>query len=148
VEAVTIPARVSLVTLGVTDVVRSTEFYERLGWKPSSASVPGEVTFFRTGGAILAVWGEGDLAVDAGRDDIAGPGFRGSGLAINCASRDEVDDAFRTVEAAGGTITKAAEAMDWGGYSGYFADPDGHVWEIAHNPGWPLGDDGLPQLPV
>jgi catechol 2,3-dioxygenase-like lactoylglutathione lyase family enzyme len=147
-EGMTVPARISLLTLGVSDVARSTAFYERLGWPLSSASVPGEVSFFRTGGGLLAVWGNDDLAADAGRSDVAGPGFRGMSLAINCADRAEVDEAFRTAAEAGATITKAAEATEWGGYSGYFADPDGHAWEVAHNPGWPLGDDGLPQLPV
>jgi predicted lactoylglutathione lyase len=144
----TIPARISLVTLGVIDVNRSTEFYEHLGWVRSSSSVPGDVSFFHTGGARLALWGLDDLAADAQRADIAAPGFRGVSLAINCASREEVDEAFRTAEAAGATIIKSAEPTDWGGYSGYFADPDGHVWEVAHNPGWPLGADGLPTLPA
>jgi uncharacterized protein len=144
----TIPARVSLVTLGVSDLDRATAFYERLGWTRSSASVAGEVSFFRMSGALLAVWGLDQLAADAHRADIAAPGFRGVSLSINCASRDEVDDALRTAEAAGAVIIRPAEAAEWGGYSAYFADPDGHAWEVAHNPGWPLGDDGLPQLPV
>lgn len=114
-EPVSVPARVSLVTLGVADVARSTEFYERLGSPLSSASVPGEVSFFRTAGGPLAVWGAAELAAEMG--------------------------------AAGATIVKGARPTDWGGYQGYFADPDGHVWEIAHNPGWPIGADGRPALP-
>jgi uncharacterized glyoxalase superfamily protein PhnB len=94
------------------------------------------------------VWSREELAQDANQVDADDPGFRGVSLAINCASRDEVDDVFRTAGEAGATIIKPAEATHWGGYSGYFADPDGHAWEIAHNPGWPLGDDGLPVLPV
>lgn len=144
----TIPARVSLVTLGVADVGRSTAFYESLGWPLSSSSVPGEVSFFRTAGGLLGLWGLTDLATDANQHDVVATGFRGISLAINCGSPDEVDEVFRTAEAAGAKILKPGEATDWGGYSGYFADPDGHVWEVAHNPGWPLGDDGLPVLPV
>jgi uncharacterized protein len=144
----TIPARISLVTLGVSDVTRSTQFYAGLGWPLSSSSVPGQVSFFRTAGGLLGLFGVDDLAADAHQPEVGPSGFRGVSLAINCASRDEVDEAFRTAEAAGATIIKPAEATDWGGYSGYFADPDGHAWEIAHNPGWPLGDDGLPVLSV
>jgi uncharacterized glyoxalase superfamily protein PhnB len=143
----TIPARITLVTLGVSDVARSTEFYERLGWELSSASVPGEVSFFKTAGGRLALFGLTDLAADAHQHDVVATGFRGVSVAINCANRDEVDEAFRDAAAAGATIIKPAEATDWGGYSGYFADPDGHAWELAHNPGWPLDDDGLPVLP-
>ena len=143
----TIPARISLVTLGVSDVARSTAFYEGLGWPLAESSVPGEVSFFKTAGGRLAVWGQTDLATDANQHDVVATGFRGVSLAINCASREEVDEAFRHAEAAGATIIKPAEVADWGGYSGYFADPDGHAWEIAHNPYWPLDENGLPQLP-
>jgi uncharacterized protein len=143
----TIPARITLVTLGVSDVARATEFYERLGWPLSDASVPGEVSFFRTTGGLLGLFGLTDLAADAHQHDVVASGFRGVSLAINCASRDEVDDAFRAAEAAGATILKPAEVVEWGGYSGYFADPDGHAWEVAHNPYWPLDEHGIPQLP-
>lgn len=142
-----VPARISLVTLGVADVGRATEFYRALGWPLSAASVPGVVSFFDTAGGRLAVWGVGDLAADAGLPATEQHGFRGTSLAINLGSRAEVDTAFAAAEAAGATILKPAQATEWGGYSGYFADPDGHLWEIAHNPGWPLGDDGLPHLP-
>jgi uncharacterized glyoxalase superfamily protein PhnB len=143
----TVPARISLVTLGVSDVARSTAFYERLGWARSSASVPGEVSFFKTAGGRLALFGLTDLASDANQHDVVATGFRGVSVAINCASREEVDEAFGAASAAGASIIKPAEATEWGGYSGYFADPDGHAWEVAHNPGWPLDDDGLPTLP-
>jgi predicted lactoylglutathione lyase len=147
----TVPARVSLVTLGVADVARSTAFYQAIGWEPSSASVAGDVTFFAGAGAVLAIWRAGDLAADAGADDRPGvvskPGFRGVALAINLGSEAEVDAAFATAEAAGAVIVKPPTRTEWGGYSGYFADPDGHAWELAHNPFWPLGPDGLPQLP-
>jgi hypothetical protein len=142
-----VPARVSLLTLGVADVARSTAFYEALGWEASPASVPGDVTFFRTGGAILALWGAGDLAADTLAEGVPGPGFRGVAQAINVGSEAEVDAAFEAAAAAGAAIVKPPVRTEWGGYSGYFADPDGHAWEVAHNPHWPLGPDQLPQLP-
>jgi hypothetical protein len=142
-----IPATVSLLTLGVRDVAASTAFYERLGFPLSSASVPGEVSFFRTAGSLLAVWDRAALAADAQFPDPETGGFRGVSLAINLAARDEVDDALAAAEAAGARVLKPAQETDWGGYHAYFADPDGHAWEVAHNPFWPLGPDGLPQLP-
>jgi uncharacterized protein len=146
--AMSIPAVVSLVTLGVRDVGASTQFYEALGFERSSASVDGEVTFFKTAGALLGLWGADDLRRDALADRAVEPGtFRGLSLAVNVGSRDAVDGALASAEAAGATITKPAQATEWGGYHGYFADPDGHAWEIAHNPFWPLGPDGRPQLP-
>lgn len=144
----TAPARLSLVTLGVSDLVTSTAFYQELGWHLSSASVPGEVSFFRTAGAILAVWGVDDLAADSRSDSAPPDRFRGVAVAINCDSREQVDATFEAAEAAGASILKAAEVTDWGGYSGYFADPEGHLWEVAHNPGWPIGDDERPILPI
>lgn len=143
-----VPSTISLVTLGVADVSAATRFYQQLGFELSSASVEGEVSFFHTAGGILALW-----RVDALRQDVraetnpAPEAFRGVALAINVASREAVDDAFATVQAVGARIVKPPEAVEWGGYQGYFADPDGHLWEIAHNPGWPLGSDGLPELP-
>ncbi|HSK54895.1 MAG TPA: VOC family protein [Jiangellales bacterium] len=143
-----VPARVSLVTLGVADVRRSTEFYRALGWPVSPASVEGEVTFVRTAGAVLALWGEDELAADTGASGSLGrPAFRGVALALNLATRAEVDQALAQMVAAGGSVVKPGVATPWGGYSGYAADPDGHLWEVAHNPGWPLGPDGLPVLP-
>jgi predicted lactoylglutathione lyase len=143
---VTVPARVSLITLGVADVAKATAFYEALGWSLSSASVPGDVSFFRTAGGLLAVWGAGDLAKDAGLDPTA-PRFGAMALAINCDNRAQVDAALATAVAAGGRILRPAEETEWGGYNGYFADLDGHPWEVAHNPGWPIGPDERPQLP-
>jgi catechol 2,3-dioxygenase-like lactoylglutathione lyase family enzyme len=143
-----VPAVVSLITLGVRDVAASTRFYRSLGFQLSPASVEGEVSFFRTAGALLGLYGADDLRRDAMVDLAAAPGaFRGVTLAVNVGSPDEVDTSLAVAESAGAAITKPAQATDWGGYHGYFADPDGHLWEIAHNPFWPLGADGLPQLP-
>ena len=143
-----IPPRVSLATLGVRDVAVSTAFYRALGWPLSSASVEGQVSFFATTGGILSVFGRRALADDANLPDDDAHGFRGVALAINLESDALVDAAFEDVRAAGGTVVKDPEKVFWGGYSGYFADPDGHLWEVAHNPGWPIGDDGRPQLPA
>ena len=142
-----IPARISLVTLGVDDVAGVAAFYDRLGWRRSSASVEGDVAFFDLDGTVLAIWGHDDLAADAR----ATPGTQrdpGShALAINVESPAEVDALLETAAAAGATILKPGTATDWGGYSGYFADPAGHWWEVGHNPGWPLDADGRVQLP-
>jgi hypothetical protein len=143
----TIPAVVSLVTLGVRDVAASTRFYVSIGFDLSPGSVEGEVSFFRTGGALLGVFGERDLAADARIEPRSGSGFRGVTLAINVGSPAEVDAALAAARAAGATVPKPAETAEWGGYSGYFADPDGHLWEVAHNPFWPLDANGLPHLP-
>src|SRR4051794_32293263 len=143
-----IPAVISLVTLGVNDVAASTRFYRALGFESSSASVEGEVTFFRTAGGLLGLYGAEELRHDALAEDPVLPGrFRGVTLAINVASRPAVDDALATAEAAGATIPKPAQATEWGGYHGYFADLDGHLWEVAHNPFWPIGADGRPEPP-
>ena len=145
-EPVSFPARVSLVTLGVADVARATRFYESLGWQQSSMSQEG-VTFFHTGGPVVAVFGWDDLAADAGvTADPPGP-FRGISLAINFESRDAVDAAVASWVAAGGGVAKAPEEVFWGGYSGYLTDLDGHLWEVAHNPFIPLRADGLLDLP-
>ena len=141
-----IPPRVSLVTLGVKDVSRSTLFYVALGWPLSSASVAGEVSFFKTAGGLLALWSEEALAADAGVDATPGAGHR-SALAINLDSREQVDSALAAAAAAGARILVPGRETDWGGYNGYFADPDGHLWEVAHNPFWPIGQDGRPLLP-
>jgi uncharacterized protein len=142
-----VPARLTVATLGVADVSRSTEFYAALGWTLSSASVPGVVSFFHTTGGALALWGADDLAADAGVPARTGGDFRGVSLAVNVGSRAEVDAALRTAVQAGATLVRAGGATDWGGYLGYFADPDGHLWEITHNPGWPLDPDGRLRLP-
>jgi hypothetical protein len=141
-----VPARVSLVTLGVADVARATAFYQDLGWPLSSASVPNEVSFFNTDGGLLALWGRNDLAADADQGKPV-DGFRGVALAINLESPDDVDAALMAAQRAGGSIAKPGSTADWGGYTGYFADPDGHLWEVAYNPDWPLGPDGRPILP-
>lgn len=145
-----VPQRLSLVTLGVADVARATAFYESLGWRRSSAS-EGVITFFSLEGSALALFGRDALAADAGLDatglDATGPVFRGVTLALNCDSRDEVDAAFADWVAAGATPVKRPEAADWGGYSSYVADPDGHLWEIAHNPYAPNDASGRMQLP-
>jgi uncharacterized protein len=145
---VTIHAVISLVTLGVRDVAASTRFYERLGFPRSSASVAGDVSFFRNAGGFLAVWGIDDLARDAGAGRVVEPGaFRGVACAINLESAAAVDVALAAAEAAGGRIVKTGSPTEWGGYQGYFADPDDHYWEVAHNPFWPIGADGRPELP-
>jgi predicted lactoylglutathione lyase len=142
-----VPAVISLVTLGVRDVAAATRFYQELGFTLSPGSVEGEVSFFRTAGARLGLFGHDDLAADAHVAAATPDGFRGVALAINVESRAAVDAALTAAAAAGATMPKPGQATEWGGYSGYFADPDGHLWEVAHNPFWPLGPDGLPQLP-
>ncbi|MEJ3404864.1 VOC family protein [Rathayibacter sp. YIM 133350] len=144
-----IPQRFSLVTLGVKEVAVATAFYRAIGWVTAPASVEGEVSFFATPGGVLALWETSELANDAHVPTMHAnaPAFRGVALAVNLASTDEVDDACAAWLAAGGAIAKAPEATEWGGYSGYVADPDGNLWELAHNPFWPLDERGLPQLP-
>jgi catechol 2,3-dioxygenase-like lactoylglutathione lyase family enzyme len=141
-----VPSRVSLVTLGVTDLPRSTAFYSALGWSLSPASTA-DVSFFHTDGGLLALFGEEDLVAESGTLAAVGPGFRGVTLAINVESPDAVDRAVEEAESFGATVLKRPATASWGGHIGYFADPDGHVWEVAHNPGFPLGPDGLPRLP-
>lgn len=144
-----LPAAVSLVTLGVADVAESTRFYGDLGFELSPASVAGEVSFFRTAGGLLGLFGAEDLRRDAMLAGTPAPAgaFRGVSLAVNVGSAEAVDAGLERAAAAGARIVKAARATEWGGYHGYFADPDGHLWEVAHNPGWPIGADGRPQLP-
>jgi uncharacterized protein len=138
--------RLSLVTLGVADMPRARAFYEALGFTASSQSQP-TVTFFDTGSAILGLFGRADLAADATVADST-PGFSGVALAQNVGSDAEVDAVIDHAVKCGGKLVKAAHKVFWGGYSGYFADPDGHLWEVAHNPFWPLDKDGRLQLPV
>jgi uncharacterized protein len=149
-QAMTVPARVSLATLGVEDVERATAFYRALGWPLSPASVAGEVSFFHTDGARLALWDLAALAADTGQTPGETPaaGFRHTMLALNLGSPEEVDAVFQEVRGAGGRVVKAPSRADWGGYTGSFADPDGHLWEVAYNPDFPLGPDGLPRLPT
>jgi uncharacterized protein len=135
--------RVSLVTLGVRDLERARAFYEALGWT-TGAGLEDDVVFFQAGGMVVALWGREQLAEDSGVEDSGGWG--GVTLAHNVRSPEEVDAVMREAEAAGATITRTAAATFWGGYSGAFADPDGHAWEIAHNPHWTLAEDGSIQL--
>ncbi|GGK88008.1 VOC family protein [Mangrovihabitans endophyticus] len=142
-----VPARISLATLGVADVARSTEFYASLGWKLSPASVPAVVSFFHTAGGLLSLVKTDDVSTDAGIAPRRSTDFRGVMLAINVASPAEVDESLRAVVQAGAALVKAGGEADWGGYVGYFTDPDGHLWEITYNPGFPLDHDGVPRLP-
>jgi len=135
--------RLSLVTLGVADVGRARAFYEALGWK-TGAEPDDDVVFFQAGGMIVALWGRGQLAEDSGVED--GGGWGGVTLALNVRSPAEVDAAIEEARAAGARIAREAAATFWGGYSGAFVDPDGHPWEVAHNPHWTLADDGSVSL--
>ena len=131
--------RVTLVTLGVDDLERSRAFYAALGWR-AAEDLP-EVTFFRMKGFMLGLFGREALARDQGRPG-ASLGAGAMVLARNYASESEVDEAFAEAVSAGATVLKEPGKVIWGGYSGYYADPDGHVWEVAHNPFWPLDEDG------
>ena len=139
--------RFSLVTLGVADLRRARQFYEKgLGWTASAAGDE-NVTFFQAGGVVLALYPRRMLAEDANLSEAAGSGFGGIALAYNARRREEVDDVIRQAEAAGATILKRPADVFWGGYSGYFADPDGHPWEVAWNPHFPLDAAGNIKLP-
>jgi uncharacterized protein len=137
--------RVSIITLGVADLNRSREFYERLGWRRSMAETEG-VVFFQAGGMALALYPRHDLAKDA---NVApdGHGFNGISLAYNARNRAEVDSVLEETSAAGGKILKPAQETFWGGYSGYFSDPDGFLWEVAWNPSFPIAEDGSIRIP-
>jgi catechol 2,3-dioxygenase-like lactoylglutathione lyase family enzyme len=138
--------RLTVITLGTTDLQRARRFYcDGLGWRASSASTDG-IVFFDMGGVVLALYPREQLAEDARRDP-AGSGFGGFTLAQNVATKAEVDAALEAAKRAGGTVLKPAEDTFWGGYSGYFADPDGHPWEVAWNPHWTLSAKGLVELP-
>jgi predicted lactoylglutathione lyase len=141
------PAKVTLITLGISDLARSVRFYEALGFARKVRATGDEVAFFEAGGVVLALWWRDKLADDARLSAAALPDFRGISLAWNCASAEEVDAVITVAAAAGGRVLKPAHTTDWGGYSGYFADPDGHAWEVAHNPGFPFGPDGRLMLP-
>jgi catechol 2,3-dioxygenase-like lactoylglutathione lyase family enzyme len=136
--------RVSLVTLGVADLAASRHFYEALGWSSSSDPDQG-VVFFQAGSMVLGLWSREDLAKDSGLEDTGGWG--GITLAHNVRSPAEVDAVIAEARAAGATIAREGATTFWGGYSGAFLDPDGHAWEVAHNPGWELGADGSVTLP-
>ncbi len=137
--------RLTLLTLGTTDLARAVRFYEGLGWTRSSCGGEG-VAFFQVGGLALALWPRENLAEDAGVP-AQGEGFRGFALAYNTASREETDAVLSKAVEAGGTLVKSARDVFWGGYSGYFADPDGTLWEVAWNPGFTLLPDGTLKLP-
>ncbi|MFY9854856.1 MAG: VOC family protein, partial [Terracidiphilus sp.] len=132
--------RVSIITLGVADLKRSSDFYERLGWKRSMVKAEG-VVFFQAGGMALALYPRAELAKDA---NIApdGHGFSGVALAYNTRSRAEVDTVLEEAEAAGARLIKPAQEAFWGGYSGYFSDPDEFLWEVAWNPSFEIAEDG------
>lgn len=139
------PQRVTLITLGVDDLSTSLRFYKALGWQPHPRSGD-EIVFFQLKGIVLGLFPIGELAKDQGRAD-AHLGKGATTLAQNFETKTEVDAAFARALEAGGKALKAPQDVFWGGYSGYFADPDGHVWEVAMNPFWPLADDGSLTLP-
>jgi uncharacterized protein len=136
--------RVSLITLGVRNLVRSKAFYEALGWRGQEVE---ETYFVQAGGSAVVLWSRQKLAEDARVEDAATPAFGGIALAQNVRSRGEVDAILQAARGAGATITKQASETSYGGYAGYFADPDGHLWEVAYNPGFTLADDGALTLP-
>ncbi|WP_091561393.1 VOC family protein [Klenkia taihuensis] len=136
---------ISLVTLGTTDLPRARAFYEALGWRESSQSTD-EVAFLQGAGTHLGLWSRAELAADSEVPDDHG-GWGGTTLAHNVGSPAEVDAVLAEAAAADGTVLRAGSETFWGGYNGVFADPDGHRWEIAHNPAWPLDDAGRAQLP-
>jgi hypothetical protein len=135
--------RVSLITLGVSDLARARGFYEALGWKTGAAPAD-DVVFFQTGGTIVALWGRGQLAEDSGVED--GGGWGGVTLAYNVRSPEEADAVIEEARRAGARIAREPAKTFWGGYSGVFVDPDGHPWEVAHNPNWTLDADGSVRL--
>lgn len=131
--------RVSLITLGVSDLAHSRRFYEGLGWT-TRARPEDDVVFFQAGGMIVALWSRAALAEDSGVED--GGGWGGVTIAHNARSPEEVDAVLAEARAAGATIVRDGAETFWGGYSGVFLDPDGHPWEIAHNPHWRIAEDG------
>ncbi len=144
-----IAPNLSIVTLGVADLERSAAFYRGLGWTQVRDLSAG-ITWFRTSGTWLGLYGYDELADDAALDPVDQdelPAYRGITLAINLPTVDAVDLAFARVHEAGGRVVKPAKRTEWGGYSGYFADPDGHLWEICHNPGFPIDGAGRIEIP-
>jgi catechol 2,3-dioxygenase-like lactoylglutathione lyase family enzyme len=137
--------RISIITLGVADLKRSSEFYERLGWRRSMANSDG-IIFFQAGGLALALYPRHELAKDANVPP-AGHGFSGISLAYNTRNREEVDSVLKQAAAADATVLKPAQEAFWGGYSGYFSDPDGFLWEVAWNPFFPIAEDGSIRIP-
>jgi uncharacterized protein len=142
--------RLSLITLGVRDLDRARRFYEALGWQ-SGAAPDDDVVFFQAGGTIVALWDRQRLAEDSTVEDTAlenAAGWGGITLAHNVRSPAEVDAVLAEAEAAGATIGRRGAETFWGGYSGVFVDPDGHPWEVAHNPHWGFREDGSVELPA
>lgn len=136
--------RISLVTLGVADLTRARTFYERLGWQGQEVE---ETVFFQTGGIVLVLWRRDKVADDAGLEDYGTDGFGGMTLAHNVRSRVEVDEVLDQAASAGAKVIRAARETSYGGYAGFFTDPDGHVWEIAYNPGFALDQNGAITVP-
>jgi len=144
-----VPHALSIVTLGVSDVAASVAFYEALGWARASSSMA-EIAWFDLGGPWLGLFGTDALAEDAGlppSEAPAEPGFDRVTLALNVRDEAAVDAALGAAVQAGGVLRKPGTRADWGGYSGYFADPDGHLWEVAHNPMFPIRPDGGITIP-
>jgi catechol 2,3-dioxygenase-like lactoylglutathione lyase family enzyme len=137
--------RISLITLGVSNLERSGKFYEHLGWRRSMANAEG-IIFFQAGGMALALYPRSHLAKDANVPP-EGQGFSGIALAYNARTRDEVDKVLSEAETAGAIILKPAHEAFWGGYSGYFVDPDNFLWEVAWNPSFSIAEDGSIHLP-
>jgi predicted lactoylglutathione lyase len=135
--------RLSVITLGVTDLERARRFYEELGWKTGAAPAD-DVVFFQAGGMVVALWSRESLAEDSGTDDTGGWG--GVTFAYNTRSEEEVDAVVDEARRAGATIAREPAATFWGGYAGVFIDPDSHPWEVAHNPHWAVREDGSVDL--
>ena len=142
-----LPANFSIVTLGVSDLERSARFYRDLGWEQRGNTSDG-ITWFKTSGTWVGLFGYDALAGDVGLEaPPEQPTYRGITLAINVGSEDAVDRAFARVQEVGARIVKPATRAEWGGYSGYFADPDGHLWEIAYAPGFAVDENGRIEIP-
>jgi catechol 2,3-dioxygenase-like lactoylglutathione lyase family enzyme len=135
--------RISLITLGYRDYRRARDFYETIGWTDAVAP-DDEVVFFQAGGMVFAIWDRAKLADDSCMQDDGGWG--GITLAYNVRSPEEVDAVLTEAQAAGATVARAGAKTPWGGYSGVFVDPEGHPWEVAHNPAWTVNDDGTVSL--
>ncbi len=132
--------RISLVTLGVTDLDRSRAFYAALGWTPAPS--PDGITFYQAGGMVVALWERSALAIDSGTQDLDRGGWGGVTLALNVTSPGDVDQLITEAEDAGARVVRPPASTYWGGYSGVFCDPDDHPWEIAYNPYWTVTEDG------
>jgi uncharacterized protein len=139
--------RVSVITVGVSDLAGMIRFYtDVLGFE--DRGVKGEVAFFNAGGMVIGLWDEAKLAADAGVEADRSGRFKGFALAFNARSAEEVDEIFGRLERAGARISKPPHKTYWGGYSGYFADPEGNAWEVAHNPFWPIDEAGRVSIPL